>query len=282
MGAEVRIAEFVAFIIERHNIYLRKASGMPKPWTKDSILQNYRFCNIYRELDTVTQWIAKNWRKPNYREPDVWFAMVVARLVNWPDTLAELGPPVKNWHPEWFVDALEERKKAGKKVYTGAYMVRADAQGYGQRPGKPAYHADLVLTPMWERREELRPRKGDTLATFHARLMTCKDMGSFLAGQVVADTKYTATLDLATDWDTWAASGPGSRRGLNWIVGNDNVDQPWNEGLWLRSLQEVREEVNAHLPSGWAKLHAQDVQNCCCEMMKYVRGYSRSKYPGKE
>lgn len=280
--------DFVRFVIERHNIYLRRKAGQEKPWTNDKILQSYRFCNVYRELDTVTKWIRDNWRAPNFHERDVWFAMVVARLVNWPDSLAEFSKngPVKTWRPNWFVDALNDRAARGEKVYTGAYMVRADAQGYGQRAGKPAYHADCVLTPMWERRAELRPRKDDTLASFHARLMTCKDMGSFMAGQVVCDTKYTASLNLATDWWDWAASGPGSKRGLNRVCGNDNINEKWREEHWLQVLQELRLMLNERLPRHWEKLHAQDVQNCLCEFDKYERvrngeGRPRALYNGR-
>ncbi len=67
----IHLLEFMEFVYERHLIYVRRRDGMPKPWTDDAILQNYRFCNVYRELDTVTQWIAKNWRAPMAEDPDV-------------------------------------------------------------------------------------------------------------------------------------------------------------------------------------------------------------------
>ena len=88
-GATMRTDDLFAFVRERHQIYLRRKAGQTKPWTTDPILQQYRFCNVYRELDTVTKWIRDNWRRPHCDDPDLWFAMVVARLVNWPDTMAE-------------------------------------------------------------------------------------------------------------------------------------------------------------------------------------------------
>jgi hypothetical protein len=42
------------FVRERHNIYLRRKAGKPKPWTEDPILQRNYFCNVYRELDKTT------------------------------------------------------------------------------------------------------------------------------------------------------------------------------------------------------------------------------------
>ena len=59
-----RIDEFAAFIKERHDIYLKRKAGQPGPWTADPILAGGRFCNVFRELDTVTIWIEENIRKP--------------------------------------------------------------------------------------------------------------------------------------------------------------------------------------------------------------------------
>jgi hypothetical protein len=62
------VPELFAFMKERHAIWERKVAGQPKPWTQDPILQSYRFCNVYRELDTVTVWINNNWRTPHYED----------------------------------------------------------------------------------------------------------------------------------------------------------------------------------------------------------------------
>lgn len=46
--------ELVWFIQERINIWKKKTSGDPKPYTKDMVLGQYRFCNIFREFDRQT------------------------------------------------------------------------------------------------------------------------------------------------------------------------------------------------------------------------------------
>src|SRR5215813_2551463 len=88
------VQRLFAFAQERYNIFLRRNAGEKPPWTKDPVLRDYRFCNVYREDDRVTIWIRENWREPHADDPDLWFAMAVARLVNWPDSLAALGYPV--------------------------------------------------------------------------------------------------------------------------------------------------------------------------------------------
>lgn len=275
------IDKLVYWIRERQSIYTKRQQGKPKPWTKDPILQSYRFCNVYREQDTVTRWIAKNWRDPyGDIDQDAWFAMVVARLINWPETLERIGYPVP-WNQKLFRAVVHQRQERGEKAFSGAYIVSTN----GRAMDKADYLAQHVLTPLWLARPMLRPRLGDTLASYHARMTKCNGMGSFMAAQVVADLKYVSPLCAATDWYSWAASGPGSRRGLNRVLGRP-VQAPWKEADWLKELRKLHLEIMPTLDRAKLQtLHAQDLQNCLCEFDKYMRtlngeGRPRSTYPG--
>ncbi len=276
----LRVAELWAFIKERHLIYQAKIAGGQKPWTRDKILGSYRFCNIYRELDSVTQWITENWRKPNADDPDLWFAMVVARLVNWPESLARIGYPVP-WNSVWFTEAMHRQRDEGKKAFSGAYIVSTN----GHSMDKVDYLVQYVLNPLWANCDKLRPRQGDTLQSFFDRLSKFNGMGSFMTGQVIADTKYAGELFKAPDWWDWAASGPGSRRGLNRVASRP-VDATWPGATWHPTLLELKTHIDPLTDSvGWPELHAQDLQNCLCEFDKYERtrlgeGKPRSLYPG--
>ena len=42
------------FACERQNIFIKKLNNESAPWTKDSILQEYKFCNSYRVNDRVS------------------------------------------------------------------------------------------------------------------------------------------------------------------------------------------------------------------------------------
>ena len=88
------VQRLFAFCKERQSIYKKKMAGKKPPWTNDEILRDYRFCNIYREQDKVTVWIRDNWRDPHNDDPELWFAMCIARLLNRPDSLAVLEWPV--------------------------------------------------------------------------------------------------------------------------------------------------------------------------------------------
>ncbi len=275
----MRTHDLFAFIRERYAILQRRSQGLPKPWTQDPILRNYRFCNVYREDDTVTQWIKQNWRDPNAYDPDIWFAMTVARYVNWPDTLAELGYPVP-WDDmmgQRFVNVLGDRKNRGEKVFTGAYVIHA---GKGSKIGHLAWD---IFTPLWQERDYIQDSR--TCAILNKRLMEFEGFGSFMAGQVVCDTKYTAMLALSTDWWDFATPGPGSRRGLARVYGKP-VDYRWKDEEWLVNLLMLKSAVGPMLlDANMPPIHAQDLQNCLCEFDKYERvrlneGRPRSNYPG--
>ena len=272
----MRTKELFDFIQERHRIWERRAGQWPKPWTNDPILQQYKFCNVYRELDRQTIWYAKNWRRS---DPDAWFASLVFRFVNWGDTCAELGYPVP-WNAKRFLQVLNKRKARGEKVFSSAYMIST----HGVKQPKAEYLA-ASLSKIWKQRERIRYKKGESLTEFHERLMNCFDVGSFLAGQVIADVKYLPEFNKAGDWWTFAASGPGSKRGLNRVL-NQPLKQPWKEENWRLNLDTLRIAISAKVTAaGLPNIHAQDLQNCLCEFDKYERarlgeGRPKSNYPG--
>lgn len=257
---------FIAFVIERHRIYRRRAAGSSAPWTKDEILATYKFCNVYRELDRTTMWIRDHWREPHERHIHLWFAMIVARFINLPDTLENLALPGR-WNRAQFLHVMNDRKARGLRCYSGAYIVSTN----GQTTDKALYLADLVFEPLWQRREALRPREHQSLRNWHETLMTANGMGSFMAAQIVADMKYVPPLTGAGDWWSFAASGPGSRKGMNYVLGREPKAK-WKEHEWKEALMELSMLVRPHLErESMPRMHNQDLQNCLCEFSKYER-----------
>lgn len=268
------VDRFFAFCHERYMIHVRRQSGTNPPWTKDSILANYRFTNVYREWDRITIWIRENWREPHADDPYLWFAMCIARLLNRPDSLAVIDWPVP-WNIVDFAHRLKRYRLDGGKVFNGAYIVSTN----GIASDKLSYLAHSVLTPLWSNRKILRPKEGDTLNSYHMQLGQMHGFGSFMSAQVIADLKYHYPLNKASDWETFAASGPGSRRGLNIVLERD-LRSPWTEEKWRFELSRLKEKVTpmfekAQMP----KLHAQDLQNCLCEYSKWSRATFDDKPP---
>jgi len=180
------------WITERESIRRRREAGEPAPWTSDPVLRDYRFCNVRRENDAVTRHIAARWRAPHADDPHLWFAMAVARFINWPDTLDELGFPVP-WDREHFKRVLSDRMQRGEVTFGPAYKIT------GGRNGTISHVADDVLNRLWRSREHMSPQPGTTLAAYCARLMDFDGVGSFMSGQVVADLRFVEPLLSASD-----------------------------------------------------------------------------------
>lgn len=268
------LSELAYWISERSLIQERRAAGVKKPWTQDPILQSYRFCNVHREHDKVTQWIDRNWRRPFAGHENMAFAMLLARLVNWPDTLAILGfPQEPQWDGATFVARMHDRQMADEKTFGGAYIVSTN----GVQMDKAEYLDKYVLTPVFRL---IRQLPNESLEDAYKFLINMNGVGSFIAGQIIADLKYTSVLGDAIDWHDWCAKGPGSMRGLNRLAGHP-LEMKWNNEQFVRILKQVREQL------GFARhdICLQDLQNCLCEFDKYQRvklgqGKPRASYAG--
>jgi hypothetical protein len=324
----VDIEPLVSWAEERMAIFLRKGAilgtvprcfgGMDDAWggggyerephrwslrrlTDDPILSNYRFCNVFRELDAVTIWIRKNIREPFADHPHLWFMLAAARTINWPPTLQRLmetkgaWPSDPGFSPRTMTAVLEQYKAEGNKVETGAYMIRAEsdrnAPWYSWT--KQRYVSEVVLGKLWEHRSMtgtfLSPGASPVyLQDVWNYLQDYTGWGPFMAYQVVVDMRWTRYLQNAPDIQTWAALGPGSRRGLNRLHGRD-PKAPLSQERGLDEMLEVRELMSRPgLLAPWLVVpDLSDVQNCLCETDKYLRvtngeGRPRSKYvPGR-
>ena len=286
---------FVYWIKERESIRVKKEQGLPKPWTDDPIFQTYRFCNVEREKDTVSIWIKENWIDPYKYHPNLWFAMIVARLFNWPPTLKRIGFPEFLHHDlHDYANSLLDWKTAtrnrlkmlrddeGGKVFTGAYLVSTN----GVKMDKIDYILDRVLTPIWGQGRapyvyNNRNAGQETLEEYWTFLRQFDGLGSFMAGQVVADLKFTPLLEKAYDWMTWAPLGPGSIRGLNRLHGRP-LEKSLRQEQGLKEMSVLQDIVEQEL--NW-KLPLHNLQNCLCETDKMIRvmngeGRPRSTYPG--
>jgi hypothetical protein len=140
----------VDMVAERHAITRRRQAGQAYPWTDNPILGRWFFTNMYRSLDKNTVWLWDNWCRPHADDPDLWFAMVVARLTNRIETWEALGYPVP-WNPEHFIAVMSSRPKG--KAYGPAYVIPGIT---GDKRPKYITQAE-ILTQMWNDREKLRP-----------------------------------------------------------------------------------------------------------------------------
>ena len=273
---EEGIKRFFYYMNERHLMYLKRQNGDPYPWTDDKILTEYSFCNVYRELDRVTVWIRENWREPYATHSNLPFAMAVARQINWPDTLEEIGFP-ETWEPEKVKAIMQARKDRGEKVYTGAYMLTGTLGGT-----KIEQTVDKILTPLYNKKPSIMCY---SLEKTWKQYLGYAGFSGFMAYEVVTDLRHTKHLYKAEDIMTWANPGPGAKRGLNRIHLRE-LEQTVTKQQLNFEMQQLLQYSPDYLEAHMEPLEMRDIEHCLCEFDKYERvrlgqGRPRAKYKPK-
>ncbi len=263
------------WIDERERIRLKKEAGFPRPWTDDAILSSYRFCNVRRMDDKVSQWLWKNWYRPNFNHKNMLLATTLARNFNRPDTLEAIGFP-KIWNPDRILNILNERVKKGLKVFSAAYMVTGTLGGT-----KIEQVLYKIVDPLHKNPPTIHTSSMQNTA---ASLVPCAGFSDFMAGQVTADLRH-AMKGLWADKYTWAPLGPGSKRGLNRLYGytaNSHQTREEFEGMLSDTIELLKTKIPKDIMN---RLEAHDLQSCLCEFDKMCRvldgeGRPKQRYSG--
>lgn len=208
------------------------------------------------------------------------YNIVLSRFINWPPTLSAIGYQT-TYEPKGLKEHLYAMMDEGLKVWGGAYVITT----HGQKMSKIDYLVDQVLKDVYEACKT-HTWAYQTCGTTSDWIQHIDGIGSFLAGQIVADLKNTVGHPLASapDKDTFVVPGPGSMRGLEWFFFG-GISNKVSEYYFSTRFPLVREYVDQHWPESVAPVDNQDLQNCLCEYDKYCRvatasGRSKRTYPG--
>jgi len=265
---------------EREEVFLRRARGLPQPWTDDPILQQYRFCNVFRWQDKVSQWITHNWGQPYEGHRNMVLAMALARQINWPPTLAEIGFP-KRWNPDRVAKVMKQRRARGEKVFTGAYIITGTLGG--DKIDQVVYK---MLDPLHRARICVVPH---SLEETWRKVRTIPGFGGFMAYEVVSDLRHLPPMrGQVEDACTWAHAGPGAKRGLNRFWGRP-VRAPVKDHQAVVEMHELLKMARHKLPKYFSNvgLEMRDIEHSLCEYDKYERlrlgeGSVRAKFTPSE
>lgn len=303
--ATADVSLFWYWMNERHRIYLKRTAGEPKPWTDDPILRDYKFTNVYRQLDRGTVWLTENFIKPHIDDDPRLLAANICwyRMFNWWGTGELLG-----WRTEWDAErvktTLRTAMEDGRQVFTNAHIVYSP-------PGQTkidaitdvcadlwhmCFAADALMTTI---------RETNRLEAVFEGLQTVHCVGGFMAYEMVTDMRHVPSLLAnAEDIMTWANPGPGAIRGLRRL---GRPHKPRHEAIrsierllresregrrhaWERSGPDEKfkpiEQGPAVLEDHMSPLEMRDVEHSLCEFDKYCRvkfgeGEPRMRFNGR-
>jgi hypothetical protein len=298
----MRAAEFFEFARKRHQIYLDRAAGLPKPWTQDPILATYRFTNVYRELDRTTVWFRENVRDRMLREAEPWeqlFGTILFRAFNRIQTGEAIFQQTGIQGPDgsrtmiataWdclFIgrktDSIFTIRNAVKTAIprgpwvTGAYIIKTP-DGMDKLDG-----VCWILEQALHRVQDTVAELGDapSLERLQRLLEAYPYFGPFMAYEVVTDMAHLPMMAEAPDVMTWANAGPGAKRGLNRVYGRElkrglnqqQACEEMRELLVLSQQTEPGDDMGDYWPQhpDWPPLTMREIEHTLCEFDKYER-----------
>lgn len=281
---EAPLSLFWYWMNERHAIYLRRQRGEAKPWTDDPILRDYKFTNVFRELDRGTVWLRENFLEPHRNDPDNLLVFNVAwyRMFNWWGTGQRLGwMTEQTWHPEFVKQELNGVLEEGDQVFTGAHIIYST-------PGLSKVECIVdVCDEIFKQRHHLAnlAHVSQSLEQTFEGFKTFDCVGPFMAYEMVTDLSHTRLLSQATDIMTWANPGPGAIRGLKRL---QFPCQPREKAIAnIAQLLRVARESDQLMPEiTKTPLEMRDIEHSLCEFDKYCRvkfreGEPRAKFNGR-
>lgn len=305
---EARLEEWSYWIIERERMRQRRDACTILPgqttgkFSSDPVMANTRWCNVRRMDDKVSRWLMQYWfpeegeaaRLLHMHPGQLAACLMAARMINKPETLEHItgGNRFSEFDHDLWKKRMYEVKASGETVFTNAYIINGASGGPKIDQVLNAIRQASSRSGGSARLKYLTHSMRETAAWY----TQFPGVGLFIAGQIVADTRWVLPQYSWDDRMFWAPPGPGSSRGMKYLLGYASAAEMVGRGkdltesqflAYLPTLVEVaRTRPGVRQVFKDRKLEAHDIQNTLCELSKYIRvkngGHAKNKYPPKQ
>ena len=266
--------QFWRFAAERQQIFHLRAAAAAPPWTADPVLARYKFTNVFRAADRVSQYLISRVIYDGPQDPDelvfrILLFKVFNRIRTWELLASRLGE-APSWDGYSFAaydEILSEAMRVGEPVYSAAYITPNPPFG---EPRKHGNHLRLLERVM------ASGLPGRIAAAGHLRevyqmLLELPSVGPFLAYQYAVDLAYSPVT--GADESQFVMPGPGALDGLGKCFTSLDGMSPADVIAWMR---DTSADHFARLGLDFADLWGRwptlvDWQNVFCEVSKYTR-----------
>lgn len=261
------------FAAARQEIFFRRIAGQLPPWTDDPVLACYRFTNVYRATDRVSQYLICNviYSGPQTAE-DIVFRTILFKLFNRIETWEALedacGPIAwARFDANRYAAALDALLMAGRRIYSAAYIMPSPPFGAAR---KHRNHLAL-LSMMMADGLPLRIERAKSLCSVFQLLRSYCSIGDFLAYQFAVDLNYSE-LTSFSEMD-FVVPGPGAKEGISKCFVNASE---FESADIIRAVADYAEaqfkRLGLQFKTLWGRrLQLVDCQNLFCEVAKYAR-----------
>ena len=276
---ETAFKYYFYFMQERMNIFWRKYALGKKTWTEDAILSEYKFTNVYRVCDRVSQYLISDViykDKKKYTSEDIVFRILLFKIFNRIETweyLEQRYEPLtlKNFDPVKISNILTQRILK-KPIFSAAYLMNGTHVKYNNqfryKHEKWLHMLDVEIIKSGLINEIINARSLEAVYTF---LLNCSFIGPFLAYQFSIDLNYSNVIDFSED--SFVKAGIGAIRGINKCFSN-KAGKSYE--YLIKYTQDNMDRYQSYFGYSFQTLFGRkptliDLQNCFCETDKYLR-----------
>lgn len=274
------------YAYERQNAFFyRNILNQSFPWTKDPILNSFRFTNDYRANDRVSQYLINHVIYGNddmdFTDEDMVFRIILFKIFNKITTWCMIESQLKEIRLRKNIltdirKILMKSYQRKEKIYSGAYIMPSGSSIFGNKI-KFLNHLALLELMVKEDFFKKVSESQDFEELYHL-LLDYPMIGPFLAYQYAIDINYSTVVDFSED--EFVSAGPGAQSGI--IKCFSNVENSDYEYI-IKYVTEKQEYEFDRLGLKFYTLKGRplqliDCQNIFCEFDKY----SRVKYPAFE
>ncbi len=232
----------------------------------------YRFTNVYRASDRVSQYLITRVLYDSDRSwTDTFVRVLIFKIFNridtWEYLQAAIGEiSVTTLRGGGIEEAIAARASQ-HPVYSAAYIMPPPRKRLGPKSQR---HIALVREMVSQGAHE-RIAEATTMSSAFNVLVSYDSIGPFLAYQFLVDLNYSRHLVFSED--EFVVAGPGARRGLRKCFAD-----PGDYGVsdMLRWTMDAQETAFNDRGLAWTDLWGRalqliDIQNLFCEVDKYSR-----------
>lgn len=264
------------FIQERMNIFWRLCEDC-EHLTDDPILREYKFTNVYRACDRVSQYLLRNVIYKDldkYSPEDVLLRILVFKVFNKIETWDYISRYTDIKISEFDVESLSKllsERQINYPIFSNAYMMTGSYSGYKDISTKHQVWLQMIKDECITKSGFKKILKATSMSDVYNQLRDYPLIGDFLAYQYTIDFNYSPYLNF--DEDSFVKAGVGAVRGIKKCFssyGNSYEDAIYYVHDHFDELQKRYGFTDFKpLPGRNPKLI--DLQNCFCETDKYLR-----------
>lgn len=268
---------YFEFIEKRMGIFWAKYNNELPPWSEDETFLKYKFTNVYRVCDRVSQYLIKNVIEKNSKSSDIDMLLnilifkIFNRIETWEYLISNYG---EIRHTNFDVNRISQLLTSQIKkrpIFNGAYLMTGSHSNYIQYPSKHERWLKMVEFEFIKNKKLEKILQAKSMNEIFLILSSCPFIGDFLAYQYTIDFNYSSVINFSEN--SFVKAGIGSIRGIKKCF--ENIDDCSYEDIF-RYTQDNFDNYADKYQINFKNLFDRelqliDIQNCFCETDKYLR-----------